>query len=104
MAGAIVATVIGFAWGGWTTAGTTQKMADQMVDAAVLASRAAICVAQFMNEPNYQERFDDLQKMNAWDRFQAIETGGWDKMPGQQNAVHSVSRACVDGLEHLLKK
>ena len=37
--GAIIAMIIGFAWGGWTTSGTTQRMGDE----AVLAARAAIC-------------------------------------------------------------
>jgi len=41
-----------FAWGGWTTRGTTQRMGDE----AVLAARAAICVAQFMKDPNHQEQ------------------------------------------------
>ena len=41
--GAIIATIVGFMWGGWTTTGTAQTMSDK----AVLASQAAICVAQF---------------------------------------------------------
>ena len=48
--GAIIAMIIGFAWGGWLTGGTAQKMADE----AVLASQAAICVAQFMKQPNHE--------------------------------------------------
>ena len=42
--GAVIAMIVGFAWGGWTTSGTTQAMTKE----AVLASQAAICVAQFM--------------------------------------------------------
>jgi hypothetical protein len=41
--GAVIAMIIGVAWGGWTTSGTTQAMTKE----AVLASQAAICVAQF---------------------------------------------------------
>ena len=48
--GAVITIIIGFAWGGWTTAATTQKMSEE----AVLASHAAICVAQFMNKPNHE--------------------------------------------------
>jgi hypothetical protein len=44
--------IIGFGWGGWSTATTTQKMSEE----AVLASQAAICVAQFMKEPNHEEK------------------------------------------------
>jgi hypothetical protein len=29
--GAIIAMIIGFGWGGWTTAGTTQKMSDEAI-------------------------------------------------------------------------
>ena len=97
--GAIVAIVIGFGVGGWSTSGGTQDVAD----AAVLTSRAAICVAQFMKEPNFQENLDDLQKVGSFQRSYIIESGGWDKMPGQEEAVILVSRACADGLELLMK-
>jgi len=53
--GSIIAMIIGFAWGGWTTSSTTQKMSEE----AVLTSRAAICVAQFMKDPNYEERLKE---------------------------------------------
>lgn len=98
--GAVVAIVIGFAWGGWTTAGGTQEKTDE----ALLASRAAICVAQFLNAPNHQENLDELTKLRSWDRRGFIEKGGWDKMPGQKEANYQVSRACVDGLELVMKK
>ena len=98
--GAGAAIIIGFAWGGWTTAGTTQRMTDE----ALLASRAAICVAQFIKQPNYKEKLKELEKLSSWDRHQAIEKGGWDKMPGQQEAIFNVSRACADGLELLMEE
>jgi hypothetical protein len=55
--GAIIATIIGFAWGGWTTERTTQRLSQKTSEEAVLAARAAICVAQFMKEPNYHSPF-----------------------------------------------
>ena len=57
--GAIIATILGFAWGGWTTRGTTQRMGEE----AVLAARAAICVAQFMKDPNHQEHLQAIEKL-----------------------------------------
>lgn len=98
--GAAAAIVVGFMWGGWTTAGTTQEMTDE----ALLASRAAICVGQFMNDPNYQQNLAELEALNSWNRYKAIEKGGWDKMPGQEEANYNVSRACADGIELLMKK
>lgn len=98
--GAVVATIIGFAWGGWTTAGTTRTMTQE----AVLASQAAICVAQFMKQPNHEAKLKDLAEVNSWQRAEVIEKGGWDRMPGQEKAGYAVARACADGLELLFKK
>ena len=98
--GAVITMVIGFGWGGWSTAGTTQKMADE----AVLASQAAICVAQFMSQPNHEEKLKELGKIDDWKKSEFIEKGGWDKMPGQEKAGYYVARACTKGLEVLIKK
>jgi hypothetical protein len=98
--GAAGAMIIGFNWGGWTTRGTSQATTD----AAVLATRAAICVAQFTKSPNDQKRLKELKAVNSWERAEFIEKGGWDKMPGEDKATDTVSRACADGLAVLLDK
>jgi len=98
--GAVIAMIIGFAWGGWTTRGTSLQMAD----AAVLTTRAAICVAQFTKAPNYQERLKELKAIRSWERAAFIEKGGWDKMPGEEKASFTVARACADGLGVLMEK
>ena len=98
--GAIMAMIIGFGWGGWTTAGTTQKMTDE----AVLASQSAICVAQFMKQPNHEEKLKELGAIDYWKRAEFIAKAGWDKMPGQENADSSVAEACAKGLDVLIKK
>ena len=98
--GAVITMIIGFWWGGWKTAGTTQKMTDE----AVLVSQAAICVAQFMKDPNHEERLKEFGAIDSWKRGEFIEKGGWDKMPGQKEAGYAVARACAEGLEVLIKK
>ncbi|MGH8724339.1 MAG: hypothetical protein ACREU1_05745 [Burkholderiales bacterium] len=98
--GAVGAMIIGFNWGGWTTRGTSQ----QMTEAAVLAARAAICVAQFTKAPNDQKRLKELHAVNTWERAAFIEKGSWDKMPGEEKAGDAVARACADGLGVLMEK
>jgi hypothetical protein len=98
--GAIVAMIIGFAWGGWVTASTSQKTSGE----AVLASQAAICVAQYVKEPNSNEKMKEFEKIDSYKRSEYIEKGGWDKMPGQKEASYGVANACVAGLEVLIKK
>ena len=100
IAGAVIAIIIGFAWGGWTTFRTTQKMSEE----AVLASQAAVCVAQFMKEPKHEEKFKEFKELSSYQRADFIEKGGWDIMPGQEKADYGVSRSWADGLELLIKK
>jgi len=98
--GAVIAMIIGFAWGGWTTSSTTKTRTQD----AVVASRAAICVAQFVKAPNHERRLKELKAVNSWERAAFIETGGWDKMPGEEKAADAVARACAEGLSALAEK
>ena len=98
--GAVIAMIIGFTWGGWTTSRTSRTQTTE----AVLASQAAICVAQFMKQPDREAKLKELEAVSSWQRAEVIEKGGWDKMPGQARADYAVARACADGLELLFKK
>ncbi|MDH3314846.1 MAG: hypothetical protein OEN48_03315 [Betaproteobacteria bacterium] len=97
--GAGLAMIIGFNWGGWSTSSTTEKMSEE----AVLASHAAICVAQFMKDPNHETKLKEFEGTDNYNRSEFIEKGGWDKMPGQEKAAWGVSSPCVAGIEVLLK-
>jgi len=98
--GAIVVMTIGFAWGGWVTQSTAQKMTDE----AVLANQAAICVAQFMKQPNHEAKLKEIEKVDSWKRYEFIEKGGWDRMPGQEKAGSLVAQACAKGIDVLISK
>ena len=100
VASAIIAMFVGFVWGGWMRTDTAQTMSDE----AVSANQAAICVAQFMKQPNHEEKLQELGKISSYQRSTFIEKGGWDKMPGEEQASPTVARACANGLEVLMKK
>ena len=97
--GAVVAITIGFVWGGWSTSSTTQKLREE----AVLTSRVAICVAQFMNAPKHEMQIKEFQGTESYQRSDLIEKGGWDKMPGEEKGAWGVASACVTGLEARIK-
>jgi hypothetical protein len=75
-----------------------------MTQKAVVASQAAICVAQFVKQPNHDKKLKEFEEVNTWSRAEFIEKGGWDKMPGQEKADSDVARACGDGIALLVKK
>ena len=98
--GAATAMIVGFAWGGWVTGATAKVRSDE----ALLASRAAICVAQFMRAPNHAQEIKAFEQTDLWKRSELIEKGGWDKMPGQAEASGAVAEACAKGIQTLAAK
>jgi hypothetical protein len=95
--GAVIVIIVGFVWGGWRTLGAAQTMSDE----AVLASRAAICVAQFMKQPDHEAKLKEFMDLNHWKQEDFIEEGGWDTMPGQEKPGPAVAQACAEGLKLL---
>ena len=75
-----------------------------MSEKAVVSSQAAICVAQFVKQPNHDKKLKEFGDVSSWTRAEFIEKGGWDRMPGQEKASPDVARACAEGLELLAKK
>ncbi|MFH2133118.1 MAG: hypothetical protein ABIK68_22285 [bacterium] len=97
--GAVVIMFIGFNLGGWSTTRTTRDVAQN----AVMESYAAICVAQFMQEPTADEELKAFSALSASQRYGYMEKGGWNIMPGQETADAGVSRACISGIAMLVK-
>ena len=93
--GAIIPPAIGFGAGFWVTKDSAERMANQ----AVLTARAKICVGQFANASNYQERLKEYMALDYSAKRAFLEKGGWAKMPGEEQASDAVKDACSWKLE-----
>ena len=101
-AGAVVAMIVGFNWGGWTLGSTVEKASKERADAAVVAALAPICVDQFRQAANASANLTESNKISyAWDRGTFIEKGGWAIMPGSEKADSAVAKACAETLGSL---
>ena len=98
--GAIISTFSGFTWAGWQT----KISSKEVTDAALLSTRSAICVAQFIKAQDYETNLKELEGISSFERHKFIEQGGWNKMPGEKRPSKTVSRACADGLGVLMEK
>jgi len=101
--GAVIAMIIGFNWGGWTTSNTTTEITEK----AILANKAAICVAQFIRDPNYEDNLKEFEKLDSYgmnNTSDYVRKFGWDKMPGEEKADSDVCQACAKGIEVIIKK
>jgi hypothetical protein len=98
-AGAVVAIIVGFNWGGWTLGSTVEKVAKERADSAVVTALSPICVDQFRQATNASANLSELNKFSyAWDRDVFIEKGGWAIMPGSDTTNSAVAKACAETL------
>ena len=98
--GAIVIAVIGFKWGGWVTSGTAQIMAKE----AVVERLALICVAQFNQDSQKDQKLKELKKAGSWARDRYIEKQGWATMLGKKEPNSEVAGECAKRLMEIGSK
>ena len=96
--GAIVLAIIGFVWGGWVTGGTAQEMAEQKAENAVVGRLAPICVEQFNQVSEKDQKLKELKKIDSWKRSDYVDKQGWATMPGEKEPDSKVSEKCADML------
>lgn len=94
--GAGLLALAGFTLGGWTTAGTAERTAEQRASNAVVAALAPICLSQFRLAADAMSKQEELKKSSLYDRESFVEKAGWATMPGSDNASPGVAKACVD--------
>ena len=96
LGGAIILAIVGFAWGGWVTGGTAQKMAEERAEIAVLGRLAPICVEQFKKDSEKDQKLIGLKKEDSWKRNDYVEKQGWATMPGEKKPDSQIAEKCAE--------
>jgi hypothetical protein len=99
--GAIVLLIVIFSAGWVVTSSSAQIKAKEMATSAVMERLGPIAVAQFMLDPNKEERLADLKKLDYWKRGEFVQKQGWATMPGQKEADSEVADECARRLVEL---
>ena len=91
----VLTIIIGFTLGGWVTGGTAQDMAEESAEKAVVDRLAAICIAQFKQDPEKDKKLEKLEKTDSWERSGYVEKQGWATMPGEKEPDREVAEECA---------
>lgn len=92
--GAIVAMVIGFAWGGWVTGGTASQMQNASAESAIVQAFTPLCVAKAEQEP---EQIALLKEERSYQRDNFVVEAGWvDNVSEKYQA--EVADSCADSI------
>lgn len=87
----ILTIIVGFMWGGWVTGGTAQSMTTD----AVTQRLASICVGQFNQDPQKEQKFTELKDTNSYQRDDYVNKQGWATMPGEAKPDSKVADSCA---------
>ena len=99
--GAAAIAIIGFTWGGWVTAGSAQRSADNRASSAVVAALAPICLAQFQEKSDSVMQLAELKKIGSYEQRSFVEKAGWATMPGSATPTEGVAQACAGLIANL---
>ena len=101
-AGAAATLIVGFTWGGWSLASTTQKMVDSAAQASVVRVLAPICADKFQRSADASANLKALNKEDSWKRDEMIEKAGWTTFPGSE-PDRNVAEACLNLINQVKK-
>lgn len=87
----ILTIIVGFNWGGWVTGGTAQKMTND----AVAQRLSLICVGQFNQDPQKDQKFTELKETSSYQRDDYVTEQGWATMPGEAKPDSKVADGCA---------
>jgi len=71
-------------------------MAEEMAEEAVAARLAPICVEQYNQDSERDQKLEELKEESSWKRREYVEKQGWATMPGEEPPDSKVAEKCAD--------
>jgi hypothetical protein len=87
----VLTIIVGFNWGGWVTDGAAQKMTTD----AVAQRLSTICVGQYNQDPQKDQKLTQLQETSPYQRDDFVKEQGWATMPGEDKPDNKVADGCA---------
>ncbi|MBN1102101.1 MAG: hypothetical protein JXL84_01665 [Deltaproteobacteria bacterium] len=99
--GSLMLLIVIFSAGWVVTSGSAEAQAKEIAASAVLDRLTPISVAQFMKDPNRQERLKELKAEEYYKRGEFVQKQGWATMPGEKEPDSFVADECARRLLEL---
>ncbi len=99
LVGAAAVSILGFTWGGWTTAGSADEMAQNLASEEVTLAMVPVCLDLSEADVARVEKLATLQEASRFQRRDAMMETGWATLPGTDAPSRDLAEACLAGLE-----
>ena len=99
LVGAVAVSIVGFSWGGWTTAGGADKMAQDLAAEEVTLAMVPVCLNLSQVDTERAAKLATLQDGPSFQRRNAMMETGWATMPGTDTPSRDLASACLAVLD-----
>ena len=103
-AGVIVILIIIFSAGWVVTQSSAREQGEKMAEEAVLEKLVPICVAQFQQDPNKDQKLKELQAKSSYERGDYVGKQGWATMPAGKEPEKIICDKCSERILELASK
>jgi hypothetical protein len=96
--GAIAMAVVGFSYLGWTTASTSEKLAQDTANTAVVTAMVPFCVVKAQADPNGAILTKFQAEQSSYSRSDIVMKAGWASFDSKTTGSDALARACAEKL------
>jgi hypothetical protein len=94
--GALVWWIVLAAAFGWMSHSSTDKLANERSESAVVNSLIPVCVAQFEHDAERDTKLAALKQSSSWMRDDFVDEQGWTTMPGTKEPKRGIAQECAN--------
>jgi hypothetical protein len=99
VAGAIALAIVGFSQLGWKTSQTSEQLAQDRADTAVVAALVPFCVTKAQQDPDLTVLAKVHAEKSSYSRSDLVAKAGWATLGGGKLPDNALARACSDKLQ-----
>lgn len=91
----VLTMIVGFAFGGWITEGTADRMVRDARTAAQAELAASVCAANFRSAPTALAQHSELIALSTFRQRQYVQEQSWAQVPGAEGVSRASAELCA---------
>ncbi len=97
--GAVFVSVVGFSWGGWVTAQTSNARSVAMARDHVVTALVPVCLDMSRTDPERLAKLAEIRAVSTYRQRDALMKVGWATIPGAETPDRDIAQACLASLD-----
>lgn len=96
--GGIATMIVGFSYIGWSTAGTTERIASERASAAVVTAMVPFCMVKAAQDADATKLAKLKTESSSYSRSDIVRSAGWATLGAGTAPDYALAQACAEKL------